>query len=166
MCGACGDDELHGADAARTLRGRIFGLPLSVFGLWSEPASPEQKAGAERCKKDRPALNARFLRSILQCSVKGRAAGGGAKISGSSRDGRKSFRRDAALLREQLHEARIWLVSGKPADGSAGNSATQLDRVNHFFHARDGCARKRFAVKLHIEAAYCPAQPKKNSPKR
>ena len=84
--------------------------------------------------------------------MKGGGTGGGDKIARSSRNGGKRFRRDAALFREQRHEAGIWLVGRKATDGSACNSAAQLDGVNHFFHARDGGTRECFAVELDCEA--------------
>src|SRR5713226_6884867 len=85
--------------------------------------------------------------------MQGRAARGRAEIAGSFGDGRKSAGRNAALLREQSHEARIWLVRCKTADGAARDATAHLDRGKNFFHAGNRPTRKGFAVELHVETA-------------
>ena len=133
-------------------------LPRSRSGIESsivrsEPASAEQKAGTERSKKNRPAIAARLLRGIPQSFMQGRAACRGAEVAVNLGDRRKSVRGNAALLREQGHEAGVRLVRRKTANGGARDAAAQLDGGKNFFHAGDRRARKGFAVELHGEAA-------------
>ena len=153
-----GADEFYDEDQTGALK-RIssFKFPFFHFlfsiSVRSEPAATEEKAGAERGEKDRPAIAAWLLRSNPQCFMQGRATSGRAEIAGNLGDWRKSAGRNTALLREQSYEAGIWLVRRKRADGTARNTAAQLHGGNNFFQACDRCARKSFAVELHVEAA-------------
>src|SRR5216684_3264774 len=85
--------------------------------------------------------------------MQGRATSGRAEIAGNLGDRGKSAGRNAALLREQSHEAGIWLVRRERADGMARDAAAHFDGGNYFFHACDRRARKGFTVELHVEAA-------------
>ena len=86
--------------------------------------------------------------------MQGRAASGGAEIAGGSRDGRKFVRGNTTLFGEERDEAWIWLVSCKTSYSGSSDSAAELNGGDGFLHARDGGARKRFAVELDIEAAF------------
>ena len=86
--------------------------------------------------------------------MQSRATSGGAEIAGSSRDRWKFVRGYAALLREKSDQARIWLVRRKASHGRSRDSAAKLNGGDNFFQARDGGARKGFAVELHAETAF------------
>src|SRR5260370_12826838 len=146
-----GANKFYDEDQARTLkripifyfRASSFELRLSIFHFLfsilagSEPAATEQDAWAARRKKDRPTIVARLVGSILQSGMQSRAASGGAKVAGCPGDRRKGAWRNAALLREQSHEAGIWLVRGKRADGTARNAAAPLHACHNLFQAGD-----------------------------
>src|SRR5229473_183509 len=123
-----------------------------------EPAAAEEKSGTEGSKKNWPPIRVRFLQHLLKSGMQGRATHGRTKIVGNTRNGRKRFWRNTALLGKQGHQAGIRLVGRETADGTSRNAAAQLHRCNHFFHACDRRAGKSLAVKLHIEAAiFCIA---------
>src|SRR6266446_3603727 len=123
----------------------------SIVG--SEPASAEEEAGTERGEENRLAFAARLSRGGVQTGVEGRAAHGRAEIARSFRDGRKGVRGNTALFCEECNETWIRLMRGKTSDGSSRDAAAQLHGGENFLHARDGGARKSFAVKLHVEAS-------------
>ncbi len=174
---AAGEYQLYNADAAGTLKMQLSVFHVFVFscvefrvqfGSWircrsrgrtgksivgSEPAAAEEEAGAEGGEKDRPAFAAWLSRGGLQTGVECRAAHGRAEIAGSFSDGRKNFGGNTALFCEESNKTRIRLMRGKTSDVSSRDAAAQLHGGEHFFHARDGGARKGFAVELHVEAS-------------
>ena len=121
--------------------------------MGSEPASAEEEAGTERGEENRLAFVARLSRGGLQAGVKCRAAHGRAEIAGSLRDGRKNLWGNATLFCEERNETRIRLMRRETSDGGSRDATAQLHGGEHFFHARDGGARKGFAVELHVEAS-------------
>jgi hypothetical protein len=144
--------------AADVARGAAASPPswtehAAEFLLGAEPAAPEEEAGPERGEENWLAFAARLFRGGLQAGVECRAARGGAKIAASFRDGRKSVRRNAALLREKSNEAWIRLMSAKTTHGSSRNPTSLLHGGESLFHTGDGSAREGFAVKLHVQAA-------------
>src|SRR5260370_191434 len=68
-----------------------FHFLFSIF-VRCEPSTSEQKAGAERGKKDGTAMAAWLLRSAPQDFVQGCAAGGRAEVAVKLGDRRKSVR--------------------------------------------------------------------------
>ena len=174
---AGGEYQLYNADAAGTLKMQLSVFHVFVFscvefrvqfGSWirprsrcntdksivgSEPAAAEEEAGTERGEENRLAFASRLPRGGLQTGVQRRAAHGRAEITGSFRDGRKSFRGNTALFCKEGNETWIRLMRGKTSDGGSRDAAAQLYGGENLFHARDGGARKSFTVKLHVEVS-------------
>src|SRR5229473_2499383 len=116
-----------------------------------EPAAAEEKSGTEGSKKNWPPIRVRFLQHLLKSGMQGRATHGRTKIAGNTRNGRKRFWRNTALLGKQGHQAGIRLVGRETADGTSPSNCT--------------LRLPSFASPTWIAAAYCPAQPKIKSPR-
>src|ERR1700730_16136073 len=81
------------------------------------------------------------------------AAGGGTEIAGGARDWRERFYRYATHFSQERKQTRIRLMRSERPDGAAWDSTKLFEGGKNPFHARDGGARKSFAVEHYVERA-------------
>lgn len=117
----------------------------------NEPASAEQKAGAQGRHEYRATLLGFAAERALQNRIKSHTAGRGAEIPKFLGYGGKSILGQTQLLGEERDKTRIGLMSRQTLHRGPCDAAAEFDVQDHLLQLGDGRARECFAIKMQIE---------------
>jgi hypothetical protein len=87
----------------------------------------------------------------LENRVESHSTGGRSQIPERTGDNGKFVLRQPALLCKEGNKARIGLMGCQTLQGGPSDTAAEFDVLDHLFQSRDGRARERFAIEMHVE---------------
>jgi hypothetical protein len=87
----------------------------------------------------------------LENRVESHSTSGRAQIPERTGDDGKFVLGQPALLCKERNKTRIGLMGCQTLQGGPGNTTAEFDLLDHFFQPRNGRARERFAIEMHVE---------------